>query len=100
MGTGLLVGGIACPLQSPDLSLLNLFLEATSRVSFMKTLLKTEDLLFQIHVKVFGTADAFSKACTRIWCVAALPAVQSLAATWNSCCELTENNTITLCGLG
>jgi len=55
MATGLLVGGIACPLQSPDLSLLNLFLGATSRVSFMKTFLKTEDLVFQIL------------ACESIW---------------------------------
>jgi len=45
-------------------------------------------------VKVFGTAHESLKACARTWCVAAMPAVQSLAATWNSCCELIENNTI------
>jgi hypothetical protein len=56
MLTEFLVGGIACPLQSPDLLLLNLFLGATSRVSFMKTFLETEeDLVFQIL------------ACESIW---------------------------------
>ena len=45
-------------------------------------------------MKVSGTAAGSSETCARTWCVAALPAVQSLAATWNSCCELIENNTI------